>query len=568
MTMPSAAIPSRVDALIVGAGPTGLTLAAELVRHGVANVAIVDRAPAPVIQTKASVLWPRSLELLEVYDGVVDALHERCLRARRATFRDRGGVINSVPLGAHLDSKYTYGLLTEQWYAEQCLASFVEKHVAIQRSTTLQSYTRTPTAVHATVTTADGTDVVVEAKYLIGADGARSSVRKLMHCGFEGVVMPGQFLSVHFRPTAPIDALADLDGLTFFLFENGASFATPMPNGTFLVAIDMDDAEGASYRSDSESDRHGLPMLRELTHSELEAVVSAHMGPVSFESVLWASHFRINERLAAAYDDGGRVFLAGDACHCHSPLYGQGMNTGIQDAVNLGWKLSFVLRGFSSDSLLRTYGEERRLVGDALVAMTTRGQSLASSRNTWFHALRKFVLQVMAATPLFASKAAAFLGETAIAYRGSVLSVEHWDKPSLVSHASKYLRQIFRHMLGARVQAGDRCPWHVLPSATCPRDTTQCLALLFEGCEDATVAPMTTAQLSALGEQIVRATNGVVGTCIVVPASNTVANARFGVGGQCVFLLRPDGYVGLRCEPVSVECIVDYLGARLGVLKL
>ncbi|KDO18384.1 hypothetical protein SPRG_16258 [Saprolegnia parasitica CBS 223.65] len=502
------------------------------------------------MQTKASVLWPRSLELLEAYDGVVDALHERCLRACRTTFRDRGGVINSVPLDAHMDSPYTYGLLTEQWYTEQCLASYVEKHVAIHRSTTLQSYTRTPTAISASLTTADGTDLVVQAKYLVGADGARSSVRKLMQCGFEGIVMPGQFLAVHFRPTAPIDSLADRDALTFFLLENGASFVTPMPNGTFLAAIDMDDAEGAKYRSASETDRHGLPLLRELTHSELEAVVSAHMAPVSFEHVLWASHFRINERLATTYDDGERVFLL--ATH----------------AVNLGWKLGFVLRGTCSESLLRTYGEERRLVGDALVAMTTRGQGLASSRNTWFHALRKGVLQAMAARPLFASKAAAFLGETAIAYRKSTLSAEHWDKPSLVPHASKRRRQNFRRLLGARIQAGDRCPWHVLPSETRPSASTQCLALLFEGHDGATVVPMTTTELSTLGTQIIRATHGVVDDCIVVPASNSVAHARFGVDGQCVFLLRPDGYVGLRCEPPSVECIVDYLGARLGVLKL
>ncbi|KAI8614836.1 FAD-binding monooxygenase [Chytriomyces sp. MP71] len=376
---------STFDTLVVGAGPTGLTLAAELLRQGIpaSQILLIDVLKEPLIQTKASVLWPRSLELLSNYEGVVemgeaygDKLTNVVLRAGKDNT-----LIAKINLARHFDSTFHHGLMLEQWYTEKIITAYLSKHgLSVTRSTALVSFVYTDHPLHpieATLKTPNG-NKTIRVKYIVGADGGRSGVRKQLGIEFKGETMQGTFFSAHFSVKKP---LLDIDNtaLSLFLRPSGMGFITPMPGGTYMSALDLQGQQCGPFLS-NEKDARGFPLLKEIPLKEAEVILRERLSlHIEVDKMIWQTHFRIQERLVGKYGDGKRVFLAGDACHAHSPLGGQGQNTGIQDAVNLGWKLSSVLKGTLSPSLLATYEEERLAVGQHLIDFTMRGTKVRIS---------------------------------------------------------------------------------------------------------------------------------------------------------------------------------------------
>jgi 2-polyprenyl-6-methoxyphenol hydroxylase-like FAD-dependent oxidoreductase len=340
------------EVLVVGAGPTGLTAAAELARRGV-RVRVVDQAGAPFTGSRGKGLQPRTLEVLDGL-GVAGRLvaHGRFHLPLR--FHDATGGHRDADLSAGAepspDSPYARTLLIPQWRVEQVLREHLAALGArVGWGSAVTGLTQH--ADHVTARLADGTSTT--ARYVIGCDGGSSTVRKLLGIGFLGSTDEDERMLLG---DVRLDGL-DRDHWHFWTGDDGASLALcPLPaTDAFQVQAPLAPGDTA-----------------DATVADFQAIVDRLVGEgtVRLRDATWLSRWRLNVRMVDRYRDG-RVFLAGDAAHVHSPAGGQGMNTGIQDAVNLGWKLAAVLRG-AAPGLLDTYQAERLPVAAAVLGLSSR----------------------------------------------------------------------------------------------------------------------------------------------------------------------------------------------------
>ncbi|MCW5625882.1 MAG: FAD-dependent monooxygenase [Burkholderiales bacterium] len=341
---------TNIPVLIVGAGPTGLMLAITLRCHGVA-VRLIDRLAAPATISKALAIWSGSMEALAGI-GVIDRFLAVGVRLQSLRVGDGSHRLATLVVGEGIDSPYPFPLLLPQSVTETILTDRAAAFgVAVERGVELVSLSQHEHGVSATLRHADGRQEQTEASYLVGADGARSAVRQQIDVAFEGYTEPQTFLLGDVKISG-----GDLDRRTITIWWNqGGTIALfPFENDVWRILgvreQDGGDAPPTLEELQNLAERHGPPGLR-------------------LHDPSWLSAFRINERLAARYRVG-RVFLAGDAAHIHSPAGGQGMNTGLQDAVNLGWKLAQVVKAISPDSLLDTYEAERHPVAARVLRYT------------------------------------------------------------------------------------------------------------------------------------------------------------------------------------------------------
>jgi 2-polyprenyl-6-methoxyphenol hydroxylase-like FAD-dependent oxidoreductase len=360
------------EVLVVGAGPVGLAMAAELARHGI-SVRIIDKQAAPLPFCRAIGVTPRTLEVLEDM-GVARDLIDGGIWLRGTRMEMQGAPARDV---LHDFSDLPYASLgVPQYTTEAVLARHLATFgVDVERGVELTGVETHGDHVEVGLN-ADGVEARHRFRYVVGCDGAHSLVRKALGIGFEGSAMPAEFMlgdvridwdlprGLAFRATrTAVDAPPD------FLV------AIPLPGhgryrvSTLAPAEPVAEPDG-EWAHGIQADRPG-PTL-----AELQAVADRLLEkPATLSDLRWSSRFRISMRLADSYGDG-RAFIAGDACHIHPPTGGQGMNTGIQDAYNLAWKLALVARGLAGPRLLDTYGAERRAVAADVVARTTE-QSLS-----------------------------------------------------------------------------------------------------------------------------------------------------------------------------------------------
>ncbi|SKA27027.1 2-polyprenyl-6-methoxyphenol hydroxylase [Enhydrobacter aerosaccus] len=392
------------DVLIAGAGPTGLSLAITLRQYGI-PVRIVDRAAAPSSVSKALALWSASLEALQAL-GVVEHFVADGQRLNALCIGDGGRRLATLAVGEGIDSPFPFPLLLPQSRTEQLLtARLAELGVTVERSVELAGLTQDGQGVTATLTHADGRKETATAKYVVGCDGARSAVRQALGITFEGYTEPQTFL----LGDVLIDG-GDLDHRSIYLWwHNGGTVALfPFETATWRVfAMRADDPSNGSEPTSLE---------------ELQRAIDDH-GPhgLRLRDPSWLSVFRINERLAAQYRVD-RCFLAGDAAHIHSPAGGQGMNTGIQDAVNLGWKLAYVLKGVGNAALLLdSYEAERRPVAKAVVDAAAQKLHLAFGGNKLMTLAKDMAVSIFGNMPAVQRKLQVELSETEIIYRDGPL---------------------------------------------------------------------------------------------------------------------------------------------------
>ncbi|MBR0649388.1 monooxygenase [Roseomonas terrae] len=354
------------DVLVVGAGPVGLTMACELARHGIV-CRIVDKAAEPLRFCRAIGVTPRTLEVWEdmgIAQEMIDAglwiTGQRLIIPGRPpvdTTRD----LSDLPFA-------TLGL--PQYETERLLTRHLARHgIAIERGVALETLEQDPDGVTVRLS---GAAAPERFRYVIGCDGAHSAVRRALGIAFEGEAMPMTFMlgDIHMATDLPygmaLMAIRPHEDAAPDLFV-----AIPLPEpGRFRVSMLAPDGIG-------EGTGHGLQS--EMAGPDLAALQAVADDLLPDRPVLselrWSSMFRISMRLAAKYREG-RVFIAGDAAHIHPPTGGQGMNTGIQDAYNLAWKLAAVTAGRAPPALLDSYEAERRPVGEDVVART-----LAASMN-------------------------------------------------------------------------------------------------------------------------------------------------------------------------------------------
>jgi 2-polyprenyl-6-methoxyphenol hydroxylase-like FAD-dependent oxidoreductase len=339
------------DVLVVGAGPSGLALAASLVMKGIATT-VVDKQPAGANTSRAAVVNARTLEVLEYLD-VSRRLVKDGIQAPRFTIRDGGRTLIPVDFSA-LPTNYPYSLMVPQATTERLLLErLTELGGAVLRPKTLTSVTQD--ADGATATFDDGE--VIRARYVVGADGIHSTVRDQAGIGFKG----GEYEEAFALADVRLRGEAPADEVILFWAKAGLTVVAPLPGDIFRIVAPVPDApeEPSAAFIQQILDERGFGA-----------------GRTDVTEVVWGSRFRIHHRVADTYR-AGRLLLVGDAAHVHSPAGGQGMNLGIQDGIALADALATVLGG-GPDSVLDDYSAARRPIAQQVVEMTDRLTRLAT----------------------------------------------------------------------------------------------------------------------------------------------------------------------------------------------
>ncbi|MGW0333199.1 FAD-dependent monooxygenase [Streptomyces sp. NPDC003011] len=440
-----------LDVLVVGAGPTGLALAAQLRGHGAA-FRIVDRSLDRVHESRALGIQPRTLEALAGF-GVTDELVARGNPAVRLRMQLPGRVVRMPLFDIGLaDTAYPFLLFLSQAETESVLAEYLAgRDVAVERGTELVRLEDTGSSVRCRLRRGDGPEEIVDARYVVGCDGAHSTVRAQAGIGFQGYAYPQTYL------------LADLevDGLepgavNTYMTGSGMLFFFPLgsPATWRMLAVRPPGAPDS-----------------EVTLGLLQEVADTYTTDrLELRDPVWTTAFRLHNRGAVHYRSGP-FFLAGDAAHIHSPAGAQGMNTGIQDALNLGWKLALVCRGRAPEELLETYETERAPVGRGVRRFTDRAFTIGTSGNPVIRLARARLAPRLAPLALLASgprkRLFRTVSELAVHYRRSPVTVAGSRWPGRGPRAGDRLPDLPRGLQARTAGPG----WHLLlsgPPATWP----------------------------------------------------------------------------------------------------
>jgi 2-polyprenyl-6-methoxyphenol hydroxylase-like FAD-dependent oxidoreductase len=390
-------LPRHTDVLIVGAGPAGLTLAVTLAQLGISHV-IIDAKPAAAPGTKAAAIQPRTLEYLDRI-GVAETLIGDGLRGGGFAVVDRDRPLMRMSYES-IASPFPFLLLIGQQQTEVRLAERLEALGGYaHRSARLLDLHDDIPGTTATIVDADGQVHAVTGRYVAGCDGVHSSVRRLARIDFPGDAPAALFAlaDIVIAGNSPVD----LD-TTFSLSPEGMLITSALPGNQVRVVAGVPDGTpppDAAAVADLLSSRGG-----------------GWIRCAGIESVVAGSAYRVQQRIATTLRSGDNIFLLGDAAHTHSPAGGQGMNTGIQDAANLGWKLHDVLTGRAPRELLDSYDSERRPVAAQLIAFTSQLMQIATITDPSSVELRNDTLRAVAGVSGITEILANKLSQLDIAY--------------------------------------------------------------------------------------------------------------------------------------------------------
>lgn len=405
------------DVLIVGAGPVGLFLANECNRRGLRH-RIVEARAAQSQHSKALAIFPRTLEIFDMA-GVVAPFLEAANRVTSVAVMAHGRTLADMPF-APQDSPYPFIAMVPQNVTEQLLAGHLQRNGGrVEYETAF--VTATPLDDHVEVTLEHkGQRMELRAAFVVGCDGAHSPVRHLLNLAFDGAEYHDLFLLADIETNDALPA----DQLQLCPHEEGPLALFPMSATRRRVVATVQHPQG---------DAPSLQLVQEILRQRAPAGIEAR-------ALHWSSYFHIHHRHVAQLR-AGRMFVAGDAAHIHSPFGGQGMNTGLQDVWNLAWKLDLVLRGHGNTRLLDSYGAERLPVIRNVIATTDLMTRAMGTPSRFAQALRNAVIPMV-------SRLAPF--QHAFVQRLSELGIAYHDSPIVDGSGARYFDDSMRGGEGIR----------------------------------------------------------------------------------------------------------------------
>lgn len=499
----------ETDVLIVGAGPTGLSLGCQLIRYGI-DFVLIDDKETTTPHSRAIGVQARTLEIYEQI-GIAKELIALGKPAELVRLIEGGEVRGEAVLkdiGAGL-SPYPYMLVVDQGRHEALLHKYITSNKReVDWQTHLDSFEQDGTGVSAVTTNRSGVSETIRAKYLVGCDGAKSSVRHALGLTFEGDTVERLF----YVADVQIDWKYSHDALHVCLARHTITAFFPMAGqnryrivGTFPEGHNAEEGD--------------------ILYDEIERQIELDTEmELDISEVNWFSVYKVHSRAVNEFSNG-RCFVAGDAAHIHTPAGGQGMNTGIQDGYNLAWKLALACRGFAGADLLSTYNEERLPNAQRLLRTTDRMFQLGSSDDWFISYIRTHIFPYVAglALGLDVVKKALFplVSQIGINYRESSLSVDDADFD---------------------VKAGDRMPFFRVGRSIYDQLRAPKFHLLAFGGNG---THKTAKNLKELVDTH------------TLPLTDEIMT-HFGAYSPFAVLLRPDNYIGLISSEILDETLRDY----------
>jgi len=531
------ALPQHSKVLIVGAGPSGLMMAAQLLRYGIQPL-IIDIRKGPTNQSKALAVQARSLEIYRQL-GVVDKVLSGGKQAGGVGFNQGGKQLASLNWKTipNAQTLYPFVFLYPQSKNERVLLDYLTQACCpVYWETSLSSLKQIFGGVEVTLITGETTSTLV-CDWVVGADGAHSVVRKQAGISFSGDTYQHKF---YLADVKLADEVADWDKVNLFVAQKGFAGFFPMPDEhSFRIVGSLPDGLENTENIVLEDVLHDL---RNITGSAME-----------IEKQNWFTTYKLHHRMADKFMEG-RCFLIGDAAHIHSPVGGQGMNTGLQDAYNLAWKLAGVVNGQLKETVLNSYAAERMPVAKELLNTTDRVFNLITSRSWFSGILKRFV--VPKALNLFwnSDKLRALffkrLSQTAIGYRESKINLH-------LSHSHK-------------IKAGDRLPYLEIYDEKKKEKTDIHTWCAKPGFTLITLGEISETYLFTIAKWITQSYQGSLNFFhLPSSASNQNVFDCFEVkpSTRKALIIRPDMYIGYMNDLVDVELMNNYLQNVAGLIK-
>jgi len=509
----------NTDVLIIGAGPTGLSLACQFVRYGI-DFLIVEKNEGVTPYSKAIGVQARTLEIFDQI-GLARKAVEQGTIAGKARLVISGRVRGELDL-SHIGeglSPFPFVLMLEQSKNERLLYDYLQSHhKEVLWKTELESLSQDTDGVSAQVRTADGSSKIIKAKYVVGCDGAKSLVRHALGLTFEGTTFERMF----YVADAQIDWSLSHDALHICFSKGSFVIFFPLKGEKRYRIVGVFPEEFKKDEGD-------------ILYQEMEGRIKEEARlDLAVHDVEWFSTYKVHTRRANKFSEG-RGFLAGDAAHIHTPAGAQGMNTGVQDAYNLAWKMALVLRGEADERLLDTYNEERLENAKRLLKTTDRLFDFAAGTEPFLVFLRTEVFPPIAKYILGFDTVKKFvfplLSQTGINYRHSSLTRHRGDERF-------------------EVKAGDRMPYFLIDGES-----------IYDRLREPKFHLVTFSGGKRDYQQYKTKLENEYGKLIdfkIIPLYPQVAEV-FGANQTITVLLRPDNHIGFVDMEISPDGVRDYL---------
>jgi 2-polyprenyl-6-methoxyphenol hydroxylase-like FAD-dependent oxidoreductase len=546
----------QTQVLIAGSGPTGL-FAALLLNHCGITVRIIDKGTQQAHESRAFALQARSLELLQSIGLADKFLQKGLLAAGMQLYVDSKQRAELNITDINTNTPYSFILMLPQSQIEEILlAELKNRGVEVEHNTQLVTFTQEKNSVTSILTKNNTQPETFKTDYLIGADGAHSTVRTVLGFPFEGSAYPQNFMLAD----GEIDWPLDYTYVKIFMRGTNLGIFMPLKGKLGRLIVINPNAHKIADSAAAKNATNAEPATLEEIVSAFEAATGF---PVKVTNPIWMTRYRIHHRAVTQYREG-RVFLAGDAAHIHSPIGGQGMNTGLQDVANLAWKLSIACKTKNASSLLDTYNSERWPIGQKLLRYTdslfTQISSITPFKATLRNTFMPLIVGLISKSKYCRSNAFRFLSQLGIRYHSNAFLLDDIKQPAID--------------IGKKVSAGHRAP-----NAYYKREHDiysllqgyqfHVLALVKKALTETEIKQIA-ADLATLPKKfhphfISHSLIGENKFCLQAQ-SNQIYDA-YGLTDNNpigLFIIRPDGYIAYRSNQIDINSIINFCNLFAG----